>query len=516
MPKERLTMRQIKEVLRLKHGLGLSQRAISESMGIPRTTLRDYLLRAKVADLRWPLPEDISNEELNVLLFPIRSEGLSKPCSEPDWDQTHHELKRKGVTLQLLWEEYKREHLNGYQYSWYAHRYRQWSKAKEVWMVQSHDAGDKVFVDYSGLTFPIWKTNLKEIDFYAEIFVSVLGASDLIFCLVTQSQTLEDWIHAHNKMFAYYGGVSSLIVPDNLRSGVTKAHRYEALCNRTYDEMAEHYACAIMPARSYKPKDKAKVEKSVQSVQRRILAPLRDKQFTSLTQCHEAMAPLLEALNEKPFQKLSYSRRTLFDKVEKNALQSLPTTPYDLARWHQETVNGGYHIQANQHYYSVPYAYVRKKIDIRVSRSSVECFYQEKRISCHVRDDTPHHYTTVDAHRPESHRQQAMWGSRRLLSWAQSIGQRTGCFIQQLLQDKKRHLHQKERSALGILRLSHAFDEARLEKACQQAMEIGTFRYDSVESLLKNRRHHSSSDRMKESLYQSQSHENVRGSKYYH
>jgi len=379
MSKERLTMRQIKEVLRLKHGLGLSQRAISDSTGVSRSTIRDYLLRAKAADLGWPLPEEIDNEQLNGLLFPMRGEEISQPRSEPDWDQTHKELKRKGVTLQLLWEEYKREHPAGYQYSWYAHRYRQWSKTKDVWMVQSHDAGDKVFVDYSGLTFPIWKTNLQEIDFYSEIFVSVLGASDLIFCLATQSQTVEDWIHAHNKMFAYYGGASFLIVPDNLRSGVTKAHRYEALCNRTYDEMAEHYACAIMPARSYKPKDKAKVEKSVQSVQRRILSPLRDKQFTSLTQYNEAMIPLLETLNEKPFQKLPYSRRTLFNKVEKNALQPLPTTPYQLARWHQETVNGGYHVQANQHYYSVPYGYVRKKIDIRVSTSSVECFYQEKR-----------------------------------------------------------------------------------------------------------------------------------------
>jgi len=516
MPKKRLTMRQVKEVLRLKYLLGLSQQAISDSAGVPRSTVRDYLLRAKVADLSWPLPDDMDNEQLDALLFPVREEGETTQRPDPDWNEVYKELKRKGVTLQLLWEEYKRKYPDGYQYSWYAHLYRQWSKTKDVWMVQSHDAGDKVFVDYSGLTFPIWKTNLKEIEFHAEIFVSVLGASDLIFCIATQSQKLEDWIDAHNKMFAYYGGVSSLIVPDNLRSGVTKAHRYEALCNRTYDEMAEHYGCAIMPARSYKPKDKAKAEKSVQSVQRRILAALRDKKYTSLSQCNEAILQLLEELNEQPFQKHPYSRKELFARVEQDALQPLPATDYSLARWKQETVNGGYHIKANDHYYSVPYAYVRKKVAIRISQSTVECFYQEKRMACHPRDDTPNKYTTVDAHRPESHRQQAMWHGQRLLHWAQSIGPHAGAFIQGLLEDTKRHLHQKERSALGILRLSHAFDEPRLELACKQAMEIGIFRYDSVVSILKRRLNEPSLESDEEQTYQSQDHENVRGAKYYH
>ena len=406
MPKERLTMRQIKEVLRLKHLRGLSPQAISNSTKIPRTTIRDYLLRAKVTGLTWPLPDDMDNEQLNVLLFPVRDVEVMSPS--PDWIEVHKELKRKGVTLQLLWEEYKRKHPEGYQYSWYAKLYRQWLKTKDVWMVQSHKAGEKVFVDYSGLTFPIWKTNLTEIAFYAEIFVSVLGASDLIFCLATKSQQLEDWIDAHNQMFKYYGGVSSLIVPDNLRSGVTKAHRYEALCNRTYEEMAEHYGAAIMPARGYHPKDKAKVEKSVQTVQRRILAVLRDKKFTSLSQCNEAILALLEALNAKSFQKLPYSRKELFLKVEQSALQSLPANAYSLARWRQETVNGGYHIRANDHYYSVPYTYVRQKVDIRISQFVVECFYREKRIACHPRDDTPNGYATLDAHRPESHRQQTI------------------------------------------------------------------------------------------------------------
>jgi len=516
MPKETLNRRQIKEVLRLQYRLKFSQRAISNSTGIPRGTVRDYLMRAKAAGLSWPLQEGMDNEQLNTLLFPMRSDEPIAARVLPDWSNVHKELKRKGVTLQLLWEEYKRRHPGGYQYSWYANLYPQWLKTKDVWMVQSHPAGEKVFVDYSGLTFPIWENNLSKIAFHAEIFVSTLGASDLIFCLALQSQQLEDWIDAHNQMFKYYGGVSSLIVPDNLRSGVTKAHRYEALCNRTYGEMAEHYGCAIMPARSYKPRDKAKVEKSVQIIQQRILAPLRDEKLTSLTRCNEAIAHLLDVVNQKRFQNLPYSRKELFTKVEQTALQALPSDTYRVARWHQETVNGGYHIRANHPYYSVPYTYVRKKVDIRISQSTVECFYQEKRIACHLRDDTPNLYTTLDAHRPESHRQQAMWSSERLGAWAEGIGPHTRQFIHLLLQDTKRHLYQKELSALGILRLSHAFDETRLETACEKAMEIGTFRYDSVVSILKKRLHESTKSNNKERIYQSQYHENVRGAKYYH
>jgi len=389
MPKKRLPMRQIKKVLRMTHTMDLSQQAISQATGIPRTTVRDYLQRAKKAGITWPIPDDMDDEQLNALLFKQKQSLQSKDQSTPNWAKVHQELKRKGVTLQLLWEEYKLEHAEGYQYSWFVSLYRQWAKTKKVWMVQSHTAGEKVFVDYSGLTIPIWSTNLIDIEYQAEVFVAVLGGSDLIFCLATASQQLEDWIDVHNKMFHFYGGVSALIVPDNLRSAVTKAHCYEALCNRTYDELAEHYHCAIMPARSYKPRDKAKVEKSVQSVQRRILAPLRDHQFTSLSQCNEAIHDLLNVLNNKPFQQLPYSREELFIAIEKKALLPLPTQPYCLARWHQETVNGGYHIRANHHYYSVPHTEVGKRVDIRVSPSSVECFYEEKRIAAHVRDDTP-------------------------------------------------------------------------------------------------------------------------------
>ena len=382
-------------------------------------------------------------------------------------------------------------------------------------MPQVHKAGEKTFVDYSGLTVPIWSTNLQTISYEAEIFVGVLGASDLIFCMATQTQKIADWIDAHNKMFHYYGGATELVIPDNLRTGVTRPHRYEPQCQTTFEELAQHYDCAIMPARAYRPRDKAKVEKAVQLVQQRVLAPLRHQQFYSLTQLNEALEKQREDLNNRHSKAFGCTRWELFKDVEQSTLIPLPTAPYELAQWQQQQVNAGYHVQVKHHYYSVPYTFVRKKIDIRVTKNSIELFYQDERIACHVRDDTRNTYTTVNAHRPEAHRQQAQWQGARLQAWAQGIGAFTEQFTQQLLQGTKRHLHQKERSALGILRLSHAYGEGQLEQACEKALQIGTYRYDSLISILKRQQlvvNESSS----EQSYQTPTHDNVRGSKYYH
>lgn len=381
-------------------------------------------------------------------------------------------------------------------------------------MHQHHVAGEKLFVDYSGLTVPIWETNLQSIAFHAEIFVSVLGASDLIFCVATKTQQLEDWIVAHTNMFDYYGGVPQLLVPDNLRSAVTKADRYEPSCNRTYEDMAEHYGCAIMPARAYKPKDKAKAEKSVQFIQQRIIAPLRNEKYITLSQLNQAITDQLIILNNRSFQKLPYSRRELFERVERSALQPLPATHYQFARWFKETVNGSYHVCVYQHHYSVPYDYVRKSIDIRVTHKTVECFYREKSVARHLRDNTPSTYTTIDGHRPEAHRQHALWNEERLQAWACQIGPGTHALIRKLFENTKRHLHQKERSALGILRLSHQYDEQTLEYACQQALLLETCGYSSVHALIK--RYRTKIKNTNDQAYETPAHGNVRGPDYYH
>jgi transposase len=507
-------MRDIKEILRLRYHLKHSHRIIADAMGIARSTVRDYLSRVHAANLQWPLPGDMSNEQLNALLFPPVAQAPRCEKTTPNWQVIHTELKRKGVTLQLLWEEYKRANPRGYQYSWFAHLYRTWAKTKDVWMPQMHKAGEKTFVDYSGLTVPIYTSNLQDVLYKAEIFVGVLGASDLIYCEATKSQTLPDWIASHQNMLRYYKGAPELFIPDNLRSGVTKPGRYEPLCNRTYEEFAQHYDCMIMPARSYCPKDKAKVEKAVQLVQQRVLAMERDTRFSSLEELNATLAKHLDALNHRHSKALDCSRWALFQRIEQAALKPLPQTHYELARWQKQQVNGGYHVSIHQHCYSVPQNYVRKQVEIRVTTKHIEVFHKDARIACHVRDDTPRGYTTVDAHRPEAHRQHAIWQSHvRLRSWAQSIGQHTQALITRLFDDPKRHLYQKERSALGILRLSHAFSNELLERACEKACEIGTCRYDSIESILKRHRLEKTASGQ---TYQAPEHENVRGADYYH
>jgi len=509
-------MRQIKEIMRLRYELNCSQQKIANASGIARSTVKDYLMRAKVAGLGWPLPEEMSNEKLNELLFPPKANKSSEEQTMPDWAVIHKELKRKSVTLQLLWEEYKSTHPQGYQYSWFAHLYRQWAKRHNVWMPQTHKAGEKVFVDYSGLTVPIWSTNLRDIVFKAEIFVSVLGASDLIYCVATKTQQIPDWIESHNRLFQYYGGVVELIIPDNLRTGVTRAHRYEPQCQLTYEEFAQHYHCAIMPARAYHPKDKSRVEKGVQLVQQRVLAPLRDEQFCSLEQLNKAMAEQLELLNERYSKTFGCSRRTLFEEVEQSALKPLPKTPYEIALWEGERVNGGYHVSVHRHYYSVPHCYVNKKVDIRITEATIEIFYRDERIASHRRDDTPMTYTTVDAHRPEAHRQYAQWTVARLQAWSAGIGCATEQFIHELLSEPKRHLYQKERSALGILRLSNSYSDVLLEKACQQALSIKSFRYDSVLSLINREKNKTPPVGASDQCYETPDHNNVRGPQYYH
>jgi len=516
MSKRRLRMRQIKEILRLRYQLNRTQREIANASGIARSTVKDYLSRAKAAGIQWPLPDEMSNEQLNGLLFPVvdRKQNDRKQTL-PHWPTIHKELKRKSVTLQVLWEEYKRGHPNGYQYSWFALLYRRWAKSQDVWMPQVHKAGEKAFVDYSGLRVPIWSADTRDVLYQAEIFVSVLGASDLIFCYATQTQKIVDWIQAHQQLVIYYQGVPELIVPDNLKAAVNKPNRYEPTCQVTYEEWAQHNGCAIMPARAYRPRDKAKAEKGVQLVQQRVLAPMRNQRFTSLEQLNAQLMILLEQLNNRHSKVYGCSRWALFNSVERDALKPLPQVPYELALWQQQRVNGGYHLCIQQHHYSVPHRYVHKKVDVRVTAKCIEVFYQDERITCHQRDDTPGAYTTHETHRPEAHRQQTLWHAKQLLSWADNIGPATQQLIQQLFGEPKRHLYQKERSALGILRLSRAYSESQLEQACQKAIAIGTCRYDSIVSILKRHRTLVPSSST-EQPYQTPEHSNVRGAQYYH
>jgi transposase len=484
MPAERLTMRKTKEVFRLKFECQLSNRKIAESCLIARSTVAEYLFRFQQAALSWPLPEAMDDARLEELLFPPTALPPSTERPLPDWLYIHNELRRKGVTLALLWQEYKAQHPAGYQYSQFCYWYRQWAKKIDPVMRQEHRAGEKLFVDYAGMTIPVYDHQADKAR-EAQIFVAVLGASNYCFAEATRTQSLPDWIASHARAFAYFGGVPRIVVPDNLKTGITKACFYEPDINPTYLDMANHYGTAVIPTRTRKPKDKAKVETGVQIVERWILARLRDRQFFSLHSLNQAITLLLAELNQKPFQKLPGNRKSLFEALDRPALKPLPAYPYQYAEWKKARVNIDYHIEVDRHYYSVPHQLIQKQLDVRITTSTLECFYKNKRVASHIRSYQQGRHTTVKEHMPKSHQKWAEWTPQRFIHWAGKIGPQTVQLIENIL-NSRRLPQQGFRSCLGVLRLAKSYGDQRLEAACKRAVAIGGTSYRSVESILKH------------------------------
>jgi len=475
-------MRKIKEVLRL-NGSGLSNRKIARICSIGRSTVADYLSRAAAAGLSWPLPEEMGDEQLDRLLFP----APPHPSSErpfPDWSLIHQELKKKGVTLALVWEEYKSSHPEGYQYSQFCELYRRWRGKLSVWMRQEHKAGEKLFVDYCGQKVGVVDPSTGELR-EAEIFVAVLGASNYTYAEATWTQSLPDWIASHQRAFTYFGGSPELVVLDNLKSGVTKACRYEPDLNPTYQDMATHYGTAVLPARVKKPRDKAKVEAGVQLVERWILAALRNRSFFSLAELNQVISELLEKLNNRPFKKLDGSRCSLFESLDKPALKPLPQALYQYAEWKKAKVHIDYHVEVDRHYYSVHYQLAGKKLDVRITANTVEFFHKGRRVASHPRIHKRGGFTTLPGHMPRSHREYLRWTPGRLLNWAATIGPSVAG-LAQVIMESRDHPQQGFRSILGILRLSQTYGEDRLEAACKRALSIKATSFKSVKSILKN------------------------------
>ena len=506
-------MRKIKEVLRLKWVSGLSNRQIAASCGIGRPTVSEYLRRAELAGLRWPLPDDLDEARLERLLFPPPPDLPAQQRGIPDWANIHGELKRPGVTLFLLWQEYRQAYSDGYQYSWFCEHYRAWQGKLDLVMRQDHRAGEKLFVDYAGQTVPVIDQTTGEVR-QAQIFVAVLGASNYIYAEATWSQSLPDWIGSHVRTFRFLGGVPELVVPDNLRAGVSKAHRYEPDTNPTYQDMASHYGVAILPTRVRKPRDKAKVESGVLVVERWILASLRHRQFFSLTELNAAISDLLGKLNARSFRKLPGCRRDHFEQLDRPALRPLPAEPYVYAEWKKARVHIDYHVAIDGHYYSVPCALVKKEVEVRMTRHTVECFYRGNRVASHRRSDQKGRHTTLTAHMPESHRQAGEWTPERLKRWAAKTGPATEKLIQVVLASRQ-HPQQAYRSCLGILRLGKAYGDERLEAACRRALVLGSCRYKSIESILKLRLDEQPLEGQQE-LALPDAHDNIRGPAYYH
>jgi len=505
-------MRKIRELLRLKYEFGRSHREIATSLGIANSTVSDYMRRARAAGFSWPLPEELDDAALEAALFPAAPPSRV-PRPEPNWGHVHRELQRhKGVTLQLLWLEYRADHRNGYQYSWFCEHYKAWRKHLDVAMRQVYRAGEKAFVDYAGPKLPVVDGSTGEVR-DAMVFVGVLGASNHTFVDVTWSRALPDWTMSHVRMFEFWGGVPELVIPDNEKAAVHKASRYEPELNPTYQELATHYGTTVLPARPRAPRDKAKAEAAVQNVERWVMAPLRNQTFFSLGELREAIGPLLAALNERPFKKTEGSRSSWFEDLDRPALKPLPAQRYEYAEWRKARVNIDYHIQVAHAFYSVPHSLGRCEVDVRITARMVEIFHKHRRVAAHLRIHRKGGYATEASHMPASHRAHAGWTPSGLIAWGRRTGPHTAAFVEQLL-DSRPHPEQGYRSCLGLKKLLRAYGAKRLEAACRRALDIGTLTCKSVRSILSTGLDQAADDHQY-TLSLPTRHANIRGPGYY-
>jgi transposase len=482
MPGARLPMRKIRDVLRLC-AAGMSKRQIATSLGVSATAAGECLRRARRAGLGWPLPEGLTDEALELRLYPPSTVAKDRR-PRPDWAAVHRELRRAGVTLQLLWEEHRAAYPDGYGYSRFCELYRAWEARLSPTMRQSHVAGERMFVDYAGTTLEVIDASTGEAR-TAQLFVGVLGASNYTYAEATWTQGLSDWIGSHTRTFAFFGGAPAMVVSDNLRSGITKACFYEPAVNRTYAEMAAHYDTAIVPARPYRARDKAKVEVAVQVATRFIIAKLRNRTFFSLTELNAAIAELVAQINNRTSRHLGASRRSLFEDLERSALKPLPAEPYVFAEWKECRVGLDYHVEIEKHYYSVPHQLLREKVWARITARTVEVFHRGKRVAAHVRSSSNRKHSTVREHMPSSHRRYADWTPERLRRQAGEIGRHTSALVEIILRERM-HPEQGFRACIGILRLAKTHGRERLEAACARALDIGARSYSSLNSILKN------------------------------
>jgi len=451
------------------------------------STVHDYLERALKAGISWPLAEGLGEVELEAKLFgnqlAVAETVRGRP--EPDWKGIQEQLQQhRHLTLQLLWQEYRQEHPEGYRYSWFCERYQQWRRHLDVVLRQEHKAGEKMFVDWAGATIPVYDATTGE-PWPASLFVSVLGASSYTYAEATRDQQLEAWIQAHIHALEFFGGVPTLAVPDNTKTAVTRSCRYDPDLNPTYQEFAVHYGMGVVPARPYKPRDKAKVESGVQICERWIIAALRHRKFFSLPEVNQAIRELLVGLNERPFRKRDGSRASLFQTLEKPALAPLPSERFDLSQWSRATVNIDYHIAFDGNFYSAPYVLVQQVVEVRSNLTTVEIFHQGQRVASHLRSRARGQSVTQGEHRPKSHQAHLEWPPSRMVNWARSIGPHTAQLFETILQDKP-HPEMGYRACLGIIRLAEQYSAQRMEAAAERAILARACRYQSVKSILKN------------------------------
>jgi transposase len=472
MPAERAPMRKVREVLRLRHALGVSERQIAITTGLSRSTVGEYLRRAAVIGITWPMPEGLDDAELERRLFtpPTFDEKPARPL--PDWSDVHKELKRRAVTLLLLWEEYRAEHTDGYGYSRFCDLYRDWCKTISPTMRQTHAAGEKLFVDFAGDTIPVFDAAIG-IGRRAHIFVAVLGASNYTYAEARWSEGLADWIGAHVNALNMIGGVPKAVVCDNLKAGVTAVCRYEPGINRTYQELAEHYDTAILPIRQ-----------------------------------------TVADLNAKIMRKLGVSRNELFAEIDRPALKALPTAPYQYAEWKKCRVAPDYHVEIADHYYSVPSRLIREQLEARITDTTIEILHNGARVASHARSHARRRHTTIPEHMPSAHRRYAEWTPARIRREAARIGPATIALVEAIMQAKP-HPEQGFRACLGILRLARSYGSARIEAACRRGNDIGATTYGSIKSILQHGLDRAYANEEPPDAPPIR-HRNIRGTGYYH
>ena len=481
MAKRRLPMRQLRQILKLKYHTGLTHREIAKACSIGAGTVSTYIARAREAGLTWPLPPELDDATLEKRLFKLAQvAGTARPL--PEWATIHRELKRVGVTLHLLWLEYREIHPEGYAYSQFCDRYRRWRRKLSPSMRQRHRPGEKVFLDFSGKHPHLVDCNTGEL-IPVELFVGVLGASSYTYAEATRTQQLPDWCTANTRMLEFFGGAPAVYVPDNLKSAIDIPCRYEPEVNRTFDDFAAHYGGVVIPARSAKPKDKAKVESAVLVAQRWIIARLRNRDFFSLAELNQAIRALLPELNDRPMRHIGLSRREQFEQIDQPALKPLPKQRYQLAHWKTVRVNIDYHIALEHNFYSVPYQLIHEPLEARYTTSTVELYLDSRRITSHQRLYGRGKASTLPEHMPRSHRAHAEWTPSRLIHWASKAGPATAQVVTEIL-NRKRHPELGYRACLGLMRLGKQYGDVRLEAACVRAAHLKAFTYRTIKNIL--------------------------------
>jgi transposase len=510
MPKKGVSMRKIREVLRLTYEHKLSVRQVSRATGVGKTAVGEFVARARVIGITWPIPAEISDAELEARLFtPPSFHESTRPV--PDWAKVHQELKRRGVTLMILWEEYHGTVANGHGYSRYCQLYREWKRCLAATMRQTHLAGDKLFVDWAGDKVPIIDELTGEVH-EASIFVAVMGASSYSYSEARWTETLPDWIGAHVNTLHFLGGVMKAAVPDNLKTGITKPSRYEPGINRTYQELADYYGFVVLPTRIKKPRDKAKVENAVRTVSRYLLGKLRNHRFFSLAELNVAVRDCVTVINAKVMKRLNKSRNELFATIDKPVLKELPVERYIYAEWKRCTVAPDYHIEVDLHYYSVSFRLLRESIDARYTDKTVELFHKGVRVASHTRSYLPYKHTTISEHMPSQHRCYAEWNPARMLRMAGNIGPATVALFEAIMKAKA-HPEQGFRSCLGIHALLGKYGPGRIEAAAKRGNAISATTLGSIKSILEK-----GLDKAYAQVPDTKPihHANIRGRDYYH